>query len=70
MRTVFGIDRQLYAKYGLDNNEIGFIELHVKETKRPWHPSNMLRPSQTLRPAAPSSTRIPEKETRINRLAQ
>lgn len=30
--------------------------------KRPWHPSNMLRPSKTLRPAAPSSTRIPEKE--------
>ncbi|MBQ3480092.1 MAG: hypothetical protein IJH49_00040 [Aeriscardovia sp.] len=65
-----GIDRQLYAKYGLDNNEIGFIEPHVKEMKRPWHPSNMLRPSKTFRPAAPSFTRIPEKGTRINRLTQ
>lgn len=70
MRTVADIDRQLYAKYGLDNNEIGFIEPHVKEMKRPWHPSNMLRPSKTLRPAAPSFTRIPEKGTRINRLTQ
>ncbi len=25
------IDRQLYAKYGLDENEIAFIESHVKE---------------------------------------
>ena len=70
LRTVAGIDRQLYAKYGLDNNEIGFIEPHVKEMKRPWHPSNMLRPSKTFRPAAPSFTRIPEKGTRINCLTQ
>ena len=25
------IDQQLYAKYGLDENEIAFIESHVKE---------------------------------------
>ena len=25
------IDRQLYAKYGLDDHEIEFIETHVKE---------------------------------------
>ena len=25
------IDRQLYAKYGLDEQEIAFIESHVKE---------------------------------------
>ena len=25
------IDRQLYAKYGLDQSEIDFIESHVKE---------------------------------------
>ena len=25
------IDRQLYAKYSLDENEIAFIESHVKE---------------------------------------
>ena len=29
--TVADIDRQLYAKYGLDDNEIEFIESHVKE---------------------------------------
>lgn len=28
-----GIDRQLYAKYGLDEREIEFIETHVKEMK-------------------------------------
>lgn len=27
------IDRQLYAKYGLDENEISFIEKNVKEMK-------------------------------------
>ena len=25
------IDRQLYAKYGLDEQEVAFIESHVKE---------------------------------------
>ena len=30
-----GIDRQLYAKYGLDENEIEFIESHVKEMDSP-----------------------------------
>lgn len=32
-QSVEGIDRQLYAKYGLDDNEIAFIESHVKEMK-------------------------------------
>lgn len=32
-KSVAGIDRQLYAKYGLDDNEIAFIESHVKEMK-------------------------------------
>ena len=27
------IDQQLYAKYGLDESEIAFIESHVKEMK-------------------------------------
>lgn len=30
-KSVSEIDRQLYAKYGLDENEIEFIETHVKE---------------------------------------
>lgn len=30
-QSVAGIDRQLYAKYGLDDKEIEFIESHVKE---------------------------------------
>ena len=30
-QSVAGIDRQLYAKYGLDDEEIKFIESHVKE---------------------------------------
>ena len=30
-KSVREIDRQLYAKYGLDENEINFIESHVKE---------------------------------------
>lgn len=30
-QSVADIDRQLYAKYGLDKNEIDFIETHVKE---------------------------------------
>ena len=30
-QSVADIDRQLYAKYGLDDNEIAFIESHVKE---------------------------------------
>ena len=30
-KSVAEIDRQLYAKYGLDENEIEFIETHVKE---------------------------------------
>ena len=30
-QSVAGIDRQLYAKYGLDEREIEFIETHVKE---------------------------------------
>lgn len=30
-QSVADIDRQLYAKYGLDDNEIEFIESHVKE---------------------------------------
>lgn len=32
-QDVAGIDRQLYAKYGLDEKEIDFIESHVKEMK-------------------------------------
>ena len=30
-QSIADIDRQLYAKYGLDDNEIDFIESHVKE---------------------------------------
>ena len=30
-KSVADIDRQLYKKYGLDENEIAFIETHVKE---------------------------------------
>lgn len=30
-QSVAGIDKQLYKKYGLDENEITFIESHVKE---------------------------------------
>lgn len=30
-QSVADIDRQLYAKYGLDDEEIAFIESHVKE---------------------------------------
>ncbi|WP_346975916.1 hypothetical protein [Collinsella aerofaciens] len=30
-QPIAGIDRQLYAKYGLDDTEISFIESHVKE---------------------------------------
>ena len=30
-QPVADIDRQLYAKYGLDDGEISFIESHVKE---------------------------------------
>ena len=30
-QSVADIDRQLYAKYGLDESEIDFIESHVKE---------------------------------------
>lgn len=30
-QSVADIDRQLYAKYGLDDEEIEFIESHVKE---------------------------------------
>jgi len=30
-QSVAGIDRQLYAKYGLSDEEIAFIETHVKE---------------------------------------
>lgn len=32
-KSVAEIDRQLYAKYGLDKEEITFIETHVKEMK-------------------------------------
>lgn len=32
-QSVADIDRQLYAKYGLDEKEIDFIETHVKEMK-------------------------------------
>lgn len=31
LRTIKEIDRQLYKKYGLDSDEIDFIESHVKE---------------------------------------
>ena len=30
-KSISDIDQQLYAKYGLDENEIEFIETHVKE---------------------------------------
>lgn len=30
-KSVAEIDKQLYAKYGLDDAEIAFIESHVKE---------------------------------------
>lgn len=30
-QSVTDIDKQLYAKYGLNDNEIEFIETHVKE---------------------------------------
>ena len=30
-KSVAEIDRQLYAKYGLDEKEVEFIETHVKE---------------------------------------
>lgn len=30
-QSVADIDRQLYAKYGLNDEEITFIESHVKE---------------------------------------
>lgn len=30
-KSIPGIDKQLYKKYGLDDNEINFIETHVKE---------------------------------------
>lgn len=30
-QSIADIDKQLYAKYGLDDNEIAFIESHVKE---------------------------------------
>lgn len=30
-QSIADIDRQLYSKYGLDDNEIAFIESHVKE---------------------------------------
>ena len=30
-KSIPEIDRQLYAKYGLDTSEIEFIETHVKE---------------------------------------
>lgn len=30
-QSIFGIDQQLYMKYGLDDNEIAFIESHIKE---------------------------------------
>ena len=32
-QSVAEIDRQLYAKYRLDETEINFIETHVKEMK-------------------------------------
>lgn len=30
-KTIPDIDQQLYKKYGLSNDEINFIETHVKE---------------------------------------
>ena len=33
-KSIPEIDRQLYAKYGLDEAEIAFIESHVKEMSR------------------------------------
>ncbi len=30
-QSISDIDKQLYAKYGLDEEEINFIETHVKE---------------------------------------
>lgn len=30
-KSIAEIDRQLYAKYGLSDDEINFIETHVKE---------------------------------------
>lgn len=30
-QSVADVDKQLYAKYGLDESEIDFIESHVKE---------------------------------------
>lgn len=30
-QSVADVDKQLYAKYGLDDEEIEFIESHVKE---------------------------------------
>ncbi len=30
-QSIAEIDRQLYRKYGLDDDEINFIETHVKE---------------------------------------
>jgi type II restriction enzyme len=30
-KSISEIDQQLYAKYGLDESEIAFIESHVKE---------------------------------------
>ena len=30
-KSISEIDQQLYAKYGLDEDEIEFIETHVKE---------------------------------------
>lgn len=32
-KSIPEIDQQLYAKYGLDESEIAFIESHVKEMK-------------------------------------
>lgn len=32
-KSIPEIDKQLYAKYGLSQEEIGFIETHVKEMK-------------------------------------
>ena len=30
-QSIADIDKQLYAKYGLDDKEIEFVESHVKE---------------------------------------
>ena len=32
-KSIHEIDLQLYKKYGLDQNEIDFIESHIKEMK-------------------------------------